>query len=97
MPMAISIPTQRMLIALWNTEAMGLLPVVLMSPALVLVGRIAATRIVGFAITISILALLASPIVAWAKLESGVENDAAYIPAAVATVDANGRLRRIGR
>ena len=87
MPMAISIPTQRMLIALWNTEAMGLLPVVLTSPALVLVGRIAATRIVGFAITISILALLASPIVAWAKLESGVENDAAYIPAAVATVE----------
>jgi hypothetical protein len=86
-PIAVAAPTQRTLLALWNTEAMGLMPVVLMSPALVHVGRIAATRIVGFAITVSVLALLASPIVAAAKLASGVENDAAYVPAAVAAVE----------
>ena len=81
-------PQRRMaLIALWNTPSMGLLPVVLMSSPLVVAGRIAAIRIAGFAVTFSLFALLASPIVAAVKLAMGVENDASYVPAVAAAVE----------
>jgi hypothetical protein len=87
LPTVVAAATRTALISLWSTPSMGLLPVVLMSSPLVVVGRIAAVRIVGFAVSVSILALLVSPIVAAAKLVSGVENDASYVTAAVAALE----------
>jgi 4-amino-4-deoxy-L-arabinose transferase-like glycosyltransferase len=87
LPIVVAAATQRTLLALWNTESMALLPVVLLSSTLVVVGRIAAARIVGCAIMVAVLALLASPIVAAAKLFAGVENYALYVPAAVTAVE----------
>ena len=40
-----------------------------------------------FAVTFSLFALLASPIVAAVKLATGVENDASYVPAVAAAVE----------
>jgi hypothetical protein len=86
-PIVVAIATQRTLLSLWNTPSLALLPVVLMSSPLVVVGRIAAIRIAGFAVTFSLLALLVSPIVAAVKLVTGVENDASYVPAAAGAVE----------
>ena len=87
LPIVVAMASQRTLLSLWNTPSMGLLPVVLMSSPLVVAGRIAAIRIAGFAVTFSLLALLASPIVAAVKLVTGVENDASYVPAVAAAVE----------
>ena len=92
-PIAVAAITQTKLLAIWNTESMGLLPVVALSSGLVAVSRTAAARILGFATMVSILALLASPIVAAAKLYTGVENNAAYVPAAVAEVERQWQAR----
>jgi hypothetical protein len=85
-PIALAGVTRINLLAIWNMESLGLLPVVLMSSPLISVGRVVAARIVALAITVSVLALLASPIVAAVKIVTGVENDATYAPAAVAAV-----------
>jgi hypothetical protein len=86
-PLAVGIPMHTTFVGLWNTESMGLLPVVLMASPLVAVSRIAATRIVTFSVTVWVLALLASPFVAAVKLALGVENDASYVSAAVTAVE----------
>lgn len=87
LPIACAVVTRTNLLSLWNTESLALLPVVLLSSPLVTVTRTAAARIVGFAIIVSVLALVASPIVGAAKLNAGSENDANYVHAAAAAVD----------
>jgi hypothetical protein len=64
--------------ALWTMSALSLLGVVLLSSPLVHFTRKSAAAVAGIAVVISACALLASPIVAIAKLEGGVENHAAY-------------------
>ncbi|MBI4365831.1 MAG: glycosyltransferase family 39 protein, partial [Deltaproteobacteria bacterium] len=91
-PIAGAAVTRSNLVSLWNTESLALLPVVLLSSALITVSREVAARIAGFAIIVSVLALVASPIVAVAKLNSGVENDASYVPAATAAVEREWEL-----
>jgi hypothetical protein len=91
LPIATSAVTRTNLLSIWSTEALGLLPVLLLSSPRTVVSRIAATRIAGFAVIVSILALLASPIVAAAKLYSGVENNAAQVAGAVAAVEREWR------
>lgn len=86
-PILAAAVTRTNLVSLWNTESLTLLPVVLLSSPLVAVSREAATRITGLAIVVSVSALVASPIVAAAKLMTGVENDATYVPAAAAAVE----------
>lgn len=93
LPIAVATMNQTRLLAIWNTELMGLLPVVVLSSGLIVLSQVAAARIVTFSITVSVLALLASPIVAVAKLHTGVENDAAYVPAAVTEVERQWRAR----
>jgi hypothetical protein len=51
------------------------------------VTRTVAARITGLAIIVSVVALVASPIVAVMKLNARVENDASYVPAAVVAID----------
>jgi hypothetical protein len=87
LPIVVATASQRALLSLWNAPSLALLPVALMSSPLVVVGRIAAIRIAGFAVTFSLLALLVSPIVAAVKLVTGVENDASYVPAAAGAVE----------
>jgi dolichyl-phosphate-mannose-protein mannosyltransferase len=87
LPIAVATVTGTNLLSLWNTEALALLPVVLLSSPLVVVTRNAAARIIGLAILISLVALVASPAIAIAKLIVGVENEASYVPAASTAVE----------
>jgi 4-amino-4-deoxy-L-arabinose transferase-like glycosyltransferase len=66
------------LLSLWNTPALNLLPVMLLGSALVIVPRVTVLRIAGVVTVLTILIVAASPLVAFALLKSGVENDAAY-------------------
>jgi dolichyl-phosphate-mannose-protein mannosyltransferase len=86
-PIAVATVTRTNLLSLWNTESLALLPVMLLSSPLIAVSRNVAARIVGAAILVSAIALVVSPIVAAAKLNAGVENDALYVPAATAAIE----------
>ena len=66
------------LLSLWNTPALNLLPVMLLGSALVIVPRAAVLRIASVVTALTLLIVAASPLVAFALLKSGVENDAAY-------------------
>ena len=66
------------LISLWNTPALNLLPVMMLASPLVVVTRQMVERI-AYAITaITLLVVIASPVIGYAILKRGVENDAAY-------------------
>jgi len=66
------------LLSLWNTPAFNLLPVMLLGSALVVVPRLAVVRIASVVTLLTLLFVAVSPLVAFALLKSGVENDAAY-------------------
>src|SRR5262245_35950015 len=63
-PIVVAAFSRTNLVSLWNTESLGLLPVVLLSSPLVELSRRAAARIAGFATTVSLASLVASPFVA---------------------------------
>ena len=73
-----AIVTNVRLLALWNMSALSLLGVVLLSSPQVRFTRRSAVAVATVAIVVNIGALLASPLVAIAKLHGGVENHAAY-------------------
>jgi 4-amino-4-deoxy-L-arabinose transferase-like glycosyltransferase len=87
LPVLMAFALKTNLLSLWNTPALGLLPAVLMSSPLVTVTRDAAARIAATSVTVSLLALLASPIVAGVTLRAGVENHAAYAREAATRVE----------
>jgi Dolichyl-phosphate-mannose-protein mannosyltransferase len=64
--------------ALWTMSELSLLGVVLLSSPLIQLKRSAVTIIAVVAIAVTVLALLASPVVAYWKNRHGVENHAAY-------------------
>jgi 4-amino-4-deoxy-L-arabinose transferase-like glycosyltransferase len=66
------------LLSLWNTPALNLLPVMLLAPPLVVVPRVAVLRIASVVTALTLLFVVASPVVAFVLLKSGVENNAAY-------------------
>ena len=66
------------LISLWNTPALNLLPVMLLGSPRIALPRVALLRIAGVSVAISLLSVVASPIVAFVILKRGVENNAAY-------------------
>ncbi len=78
LPVIAAMLTGTKLLSLWSTPALNLLPVMLLGSPLVAVARAMVVRASIVAITVTGLALLASPIVAAAILELGVENHAAY-------------------
>jgi 4-amino-4-deoxy-L-arabinose transferase-like glycosyltransferase len=73
--------------ALWTMSELSLLGVVLLSSPLIVVKRSAVTIVATVAIAVTILALLASPVVAYWKNRYGVENHAAYTRQLAAEVD----------
>jgi 4-amino-4-deoxy-L-arabinose transferase-like glycosyltransferase len=77
-PIPVAFATHTNLLSLWNTPALNLLPVVLLGSTLVTATRDQVTRVAAVAISVMILALIASPIVALATLRTGVGNYAAY-------------------
>jgi len=66
------------LLSLWNTPSLNLLPVMLLGSPRVTLTRAALLRIAGAAVAVALLSAAASPIVAYVILKRGVENDAAY-------------------
>ena len=67
------------LLSLWNTPALNLLPVMALGSPRVVVPRVAVQRIaVGRRRRSRLLIVAASPVVAFVLLKHGVENDAAY-------------------
>ena len=66
------------LLSLWNTPALNLLPMMLLDSPLVVVPRAAVLRIASVVTVLTLLFVVASPIVAFVLLKKGVENNAAY-------------------
>jgi 4-amino-4-deoxy-L-arabinose transferase-like glycosyltransferase len=90
------------LLSLWNTPALNLLPVMLLGSPLVTMSRVAVLRIASVVTLATLLIVAASPLVAFALLKSGVENDAAYARLLMAATerewhkDTDKPLRMIG-
>lgn len=78
LPIAVAVARHTTLLSVWNEPSVVLLPVMMLASPLVDVSRPAAARIAACAIAYTLLALIASPLVAFVKLERGVENNAAY-------------------
>jgi 4-amino-4-deoxy-L-arabinose transferase-like glycosyltransferase len=77
--------------ALWTMSELSLLGVVLLSSPLIQLKRSAVTIIAMVAIAVIVLALLASPVVAYWKNRYGVENHAAYTRQLAVEVDKDWR------
>jgi 4-amino-4-deoxy-L-arabinose transferase-like glycosyltransferase len=66
------------LLSLWSVPALNLLPVMALGSPRVVVPRVAVQRIASVVAVLTLLIVAASPVVAFALLKLGVENDAAY-------------------
>ncbi len=78
LPIPVAIMKHTNLLSVWNEPSVALLPVMMLTSPLIKVSRQAVVRIAACAIGYALLALIASPLVAFVKLERGVENNAAY-------------------
>jgi hypothetical protein len=89
-PLLVAIPfalaTSTSVNALWTMSELSLLGVILLSSPLIQITRSSTSIIAAVAIAVSVLALLASPIVAFWKNKHGIENHAAYTRALAAEV-----------
>jgi 4-amino-4-deoxy-L-arabinose transferase-like glycosyltransferase len=86
-PILVAAVTRTNLLSLWNMPALNLLPVVLLGSTLVTVTRDQVTRVAAVSVFVSVLALIASPLVALAMLRAGVENYASYARPLAQAVD----------
>jgi hypothetical protein len=66
------------LLSLWSTPALNLLPVMMLASPKLAVPRVAVLRIAGVITALTMLIVLVSPVIAFAILKTGVENNAAY-------------------
>ena len=66
------------LLSLWNAPSLNLLPVMLLGSPRLALPRAALQRLAGVAVAFTLLAVAASPVIAYVILKRGVENDAAY-------------------
>lgn len=78
LPLAPALIKNISLLSLWNTPALNLLPVMLLGSPRLTVPRVAVLRIASIVTLSTLLVVAASPLVAFALLKGGVENDAAY-------------------
>jgi 4-amino-4-deoxy-L-arabinose transferase-like glycosyltransferase len=78
LPIAAALAFHTALQSIWNGPAFNLLPVMMLGSPLVKVTRLAAMRIAAITTAATVLAVAASPLVAFTLLKHGVENDAAY-------------------
>jgi hypothetical protein len=74
LPIGIAAATSSIAVSLWSIAGMTLLPAVLLSSPLVGLSRVALRRILGVAIAVPFIALMASPIVALVIHRKGVDN-----------------------
>jgi 4-amino-4-deoxy-L-arabinose transferase-like glycosyltransferase len=66
------------LLSLWNTPSLNLLPVMLLGSPRLALPRSALLRLASVAVAFTCLMAVVSPVVAYVILKRGVENDAAY-------------------
>ena len=78
LPLVLAMAAREQVISLWSIGSMTLLPVVLLGSPAVTLSRIAVRRIVGFAFAFPLIALAASPLVAWRIHQQGVPNYATH-------------------
>lgn len=78
LPIVVAVMKHTNLLSVWNEPSIALLPVMMLASPLIKVSRQAAARIAACAVGYTVLALIASPFVAYVLLERGVENNAAY-------------------
>jgi hypothetical protein len=86
-PIPVAFASGTNLLSLWNTPALNLLPVLLLGSPLVTVTGAQVARIAAVAVTVTLVALLASPVIAFAILRGGVENNAAYVHPVAAVLE----------
>ena len=91
LPILVAILKHTNLLSVWNEPSVALLPVMMLASPLIKVSRQAAVRIAACAVGYTLLALMASPVVALVLLEHGVENDAAYAKLLAAAVERQWR------
>lgn len=87
LPIVIAIALRIALLSLWNSPALGLLPVMMLASPLVAMPRLAVMRLAALATAVTLTALAASPLVALIILRRGVENNAEYARLAAAAVE----------
>jgi 4-amino-4-deoxy-L-arabinose transferase-like glycosyltransferase len=78
LPLAAAYATGTNLVSLWSTPALNLIGVMMLASPLVVLPRIALLRIATVVLALTLLSVAASPIIAFAILKRGVENNAAY-------------------
>lgn len=78
LPFVPAIAKSIVLLSVWSIPAVNLLPVMVLGSPLVVVPRVAVQRIASVVAVLTLLIIAASPVVGFALLKLGVENDAAY-------------------
>jgi Dolichyl-phosphate-mannose-protein mannosyltransferase len=87
LPTLFAVAAHEMIISLWSIGGMTLLPVVLLSSPRVVIAAAAARRVVGLAIALPLIALAASPLIAWMIHREGVSNHATHYRALAQAVE----------
>jgi 4-amino-4-deoxy-L-arabinose transferase-like glycosyltransferase len=91
LPVIIAVITRTNLLSLWNAPALNLLPVMMLASPLVLMPRLAVKRLAAIAITLTLISVAVSPLVALTILKAGVENNAAYAQLAASAAEREWR------
>jgi len=78
LPLLFAVAAREQVVSLWSIGSMTLLPVVLLSSPAVALPKIALRRIVGIALGVPLIALAASPLIAYRIHQEGVPNYATH-------------------
>src|SRR5262249_61433145 len=78
LPILFAVAAHGMIVSLWAIAGMTLLPVVLLSSPRIAVPVIAVRRLVTLALAVPLIALAASPLIAWVIHRQGVPNHATH-------------------
>jgi 4-amino-4-deoxy-L-arabinose transferase-like glycosyltransferase len=77
-PILIAIVTRELLTSLWTMPAWFLLPILLLAPPAVVLGRSGAIAIAALVTTITVGCLLVAPAIAWIRFATGADNPRLY-------------------
>jgi hypothetical protein len=78
LPLLLAVAAREQVVSLWSIGSMTLLPVVLLSSPAVALPKVAVRRIVGIALAFPLIALAASPLIAYTIHRDGVPNYATH-------------------
>jgi 4-amino-4-deoxy-L-arabinose transferase-like glycosyltransferase len=87
LPIVASFTARTNLQSIWNAPALNLLPVMMLMSSTVVVSRIAVGRLAAIVTALTLVILACSPLVAFAILKIGVENNASYTRLAAAAAE----------